>query len=52
MERRSIDISRLADTVRVVADTELMPRFRRVSATRKADGSLLAQSRAWLVQAS
>lgn len=44
MNVRDIDIAILAGIVTEVADAQLVPRFRRVTATRKADGSLLTEA--------
>jgi len=44
MRYHDIDPAELASLVAAVADTELLPRFRRVSATSKADGSLLTEA--------
>jgi myo-inositol-1(or 4)-monophosphatase len=44
MKIDDIDIAELTAFVRDTADAELMPRFRRVSATAKADGSLLTEA--------
>jgi myo-inositol-1(or 4)-monophosphatase len=44
MKCQDIDLTVLTELVTATADAELLPRFRRVSATAKADGSLLTEA--------
>lgn len=44
MMTQDIDLNTLCKLVSAAADTELLPRFRQVSATAKADGSLLTEA--------
>lgn len=44
MRYRDIDLAQLCSLVMATADAELLPRFRRVGARAKADGSLLTEA--------
>jgi len=44
MTYQDIDMKQLCELVAACADAELLPRFRRVGATAKADGSLLTEA--------
>lgn len=44
MRYQDIELAALCDLVAASADAELLPRFRRVAATAKADGSLLTEA--------